>query len=210
MLLILKKIILASKSIDRSEIFKRAGIPFEVFVTNIKEDKFKTKFSNAVDLVKELAKTKILFAKNELLKKKIDAIIIGADTIVLLEGEIIGKAYNEDQAFKILKKLVGKSHKLITGIAITEVQNSKIIVDSDTTIVEFLELSDEEIWQYIKSNEWKGRAGAYSIRDKASLFISKIIGSSSNVIGLPMHRLYEILRKEFGLNLIQIEKSLNF
>jgi len=201
----LKKIILASKSIDRSEIFKRAGIPFELFVTNINEEKFKTKFSNPVELVKELAKAKILFAKNELIKKKINAIIIGADTIVLLEGEIIGKAYNEEEAFKILKKLVGKSHKLITGIAITEIQNSKIIVDSDTTIIEFIELSDEEIWQYIKSNEWKGRAGAYSITDKASLFISKIIGSSSNVIGLPMHKLYEILRTEFGLNLVQFK-----
>lgn len=203
--IILKKIILASKSIDRSEIFKRAGIPFEVFVTNINEEKFKTKFSNAVELVKELAKAKMLFTQNELMKKKIDAIIIAADTIVVLKGEIIGKAYNEEEAFKILKKLVGESHKLITGIAITEIQNPKIIIESDTTIVEFLQLSDEEIWQYIKSNEWKGRAGAYSIRDKASLFIRKINGSSSNVIGLPMHKLYEILKKEFGLNLVQFK-----
>ncbi len=203
--IILKKIILASKSIDRSEIFKRAGIPFEVFVTNINEEKFKTKFSNAVELVKELAKAKMLFTQNELMKKKIDAIIIAADTIVVLKGEIIGKAYNEEEAFKILKKLVGESHKLITGIAITEIQNPKIIIESDTTIVEFLQLSDEEIWQYIKSNEWKGRAGAYSIRDKANLFIRKINGSSSNVIGLPMHKLYEILKKEFGLNLVQFK-----
>ena len=203
--IILKKIILASKSIDRSEIFKRAGIPFDVFVTNINEEKFKTKFSNAVELVKELAKAKMLFTQNELMKKKIDAIIIAADTIVVLKGEIIGKAYNEEEAFKILKKLVGESHKLITGIAITEIQNPKIIIESDTTIVEFLQLSDEEIWQYIKSNEWKGRAGAYSIRDKASLFIRKINGSSSNVIGLPMHKLYEILKKEFGLNLVQFK-----
>ena len=203
MVIFLKKIILASKSIDRSEILKRAMIPFEIFVTNIKEEKFKTKFSNAIELVKELAKAKLLYAKNELMKKKIEAIIIAADTIVLIDEEIIGKAHNEEQAFKILKKLVGKSHKLITGIAITDVQNSKIILDSDITIVEFIELSDEEIWLYIKSNEWKGRAGAYSIRDKASLFISKIIGSSSNVIGLPMHKLYQILRKEFGLNLFQ-------
>ena len=200
--IILKKIILASKSIDRSEIFKRAGIPFEIFVTNINEDKFKTKFSNAVELVKELAKAKMLFTQNELEKKNMDAIIIAADTIVVLRGEIIGKAYNEEEAFKILKKLVGKSHKLITGIAITEIQNPKTIIESDTTIVEFLQLSDEEIWQYIKSNEWKGRAGAYSIRDKASLFIRKINGSSSNVIGLPMHKIYEILRTEFGLNLV--------
>lgn len=202
---ILKKIILASKSIDRSEILKRAGIPFETCITNIDEEKYKTSISNAVELVQELAKAKALFAKNKLSKNNLDAIIIAADTIVELNREIIGKAYHEEQAFKILKKLMGKTHKLITGITITETKNPKIIIDSDTTIVEFLELSDEEIWEYIKTNEWKERAGAYSIMDKASLFINKINGSSSNVIGLPMHKIYKILRKEFGLNLFQIE-----
>ncbi|MFW9989220.1 MAG: Maf family protein [Candidatus Odinarchaeota archaeon] len=197
----MKKIILASKSSDRSEILKRAMIPFEICVTNIKEEKYKTKITNAIELVKELAKVKMLYARDELIKKKVDGIIVAADTIVLFNGEIIGKAHNKEQAFNILKKLVGKSHKLITGIAITDIQKSKIIVDNDTTIVEFLELSDEEIWQYLQTKEWKGRAGAYSIMDKASLFISKIIGSSSNVIGLPMHKLYQILKKEFGLNL---------
>lgn len=202
---ILKKIILASKSIDRSEILKRAGIPFEIFITNIDEEKYKTSVSNAVELVQELAKAKAIFAKNKLSKKNLDAIIIAADTIVELDGEIIGKAHHEEEAFKILKKLMGKTHKLITGITITETKKSKMVVDSDTTIVEFIKLSDEEIWEYIKTNEWKERAGAYSIRDKASLFINKINGSSSNVIGLPMHKIYEILRKEFGLNLFQFE-----
>jgi len=202
---ILKKIILASKSIDRSEILKRAGIPFEIFVTKIDEEKYKTDFSDTAEYVKKLAEAKALYAKNKLLKNNLDAIIIAADTIVELDGEIIGKAHEEEEAFKILKKLMGRTHNLITGIAITETKNPKIILDSDTTVVEFLELSDEEIWQYINTNEWKGRAGAYSIKDKASLFINKIIGSSSNVIGLPTHKLYEILRKDFGLNLFQFE-----
>lgn len=203
---ILKKIILASRSIDRSEILKRAGIPFEVFITNIDEEKYKTSVLNADELVQELAKAKAIFAKKKLSKNNLDAIIIAADTIVEIDGEIIGKAHHEEEAFKILKKLMGKTHKLITGIAITETKNPKIIVDSDTTIVEFLDLTDKEIWDYIKTNEWKERAGAYSIRDKASLFIRKISGSSSNVIGLPMHKIYEILRKEFGLNLLQYER----
>lgn len=201
----MKKIILASKSIDRSEILNRAGIPFETFITKIDEEKYKTDFSDTTEFVKKLAEAKALFAKNKFLKNKLDAIIIAADTIVELDGEIIGKAHKEEEAFKILKKLIGRTHNLITGIAITETKNPKIIIDSDTTMVEFLELSDEEIWQYINTNEWKGRAGAYSIKDKASLFINKIIGSSSNVIGLPMHKLYEILRKDFGLNLFQFE-----
>jgi len=201
----LKKIILASKSTDRSEIFKRASIPFEIFVTNINEEKFKAQFSDPVELVKEIAKEKALFAKNKLLKEGGDSIIIAADTLVELNGEIIGKAHNNNEAFKILKKLMGRAHKLITGIAITAIKNPKIILDSDITIVEFLELSDNEIIEYIKTDEWKGRAGAYSINNRASLFIDKINGSSSNIIGLPMQKLYKILKKEFGLNLFQLK-----
>ena len=203
----MKKIILASKSIDRSELLKKAGIPFEKLVINIDEEKYKAKYSHGNDLVKELAKVKALFAKNKLIKSELNALIVAADTLVILEGEIIGKAQTEEEAFKIIKKLTGRTHELITGIAITETNNPKIVIDSDTTFVQFLKLSDEEIIQYIKTDEWKGRAGAYSINDKASLFIKKINGSSSNVIGLPMHKLYKILRTEFGLNLFHIERA---
>ncbi|MFX1419705.1 MAG: Maf family protein [Promethearchaeota archaeon] len=199
----MKKIILASKSPDRSEILKRAGISFETFITKVDEEKFKKKFSDAHELVKELAKAKVIIAQNNVFDDSSDKIIIAADTVVEIDGEIIGKAQNEEEAFKILKKLIGRTHKLITGIAVIQVKNSKIIIDSDITFVEFLELSDEEIRQYIKTHEWEGRAGAYSISDKASLFINKINGSSSNVNGLPMHKLFEILRKEFKINLFQ-------
>ncbi len=199
----LKKIILASKSVDRSWLLKQAGISFEVIATNIDEEEYKINISDPIELSKELAKAKALFAKNLLIKDDFDCAIIAADTIVELNGEIIGKAENEEHAFEILKKLIGKSHNLITGIAITDTITSKIIVDYDITSVEFLALSDKEIRGYIKTNEWKGRAGAYSIRDKASLFVNKINGSSSNVIGLPMQKLYKILKKEFNVNLFQ-------
>ncbi len=199
----MKKIILASKSIDRSEILKQAGISFEVFVTHVDEEKYKKQISNPNILVKELAKAKAIFARNNISKGENDAIIIAADTIVVLDDEIIGKAQSEEEAFNMLKKLTGRSHELITGIAITETNTLKIIIDSDTTYVDFIELSDKEIMGYVKSNEWKGRAGAYSISDKASLFIEKIEGSSSNVIGFPMHKLFDILRTEFQINLLK-------
>lgn len=201
----MKKIILASKSTDRREILKRIKIPFEILITNINEQKYKTSFTNPIELVKELAKAKALYAKENLLKSKVDAVIIAADTIVECDGDIIGKANNKREAFEILKKLEGKTHNLITGIAITETNNPKILIDSDTTIVEFLDISDEDIWGYINTSEWIGRAGAYSIRDKASLFINKINGSPSNVIGLPMHKVFKIMKNEFGLNLFQTE-----
>lgn len=198
----MKKIILASKSIDRSKILRRARVPFQVLITHVNEDEFKSKISDPVKLVVELARQKALIAKSKLSPQNNNAIIIGADTIVEHQGEIIGKARNENEAFDILKKLQGKGHNLITGIAITEVTSDKMFTDYESTAVKFINLSDEEIWAYIKAGEWRGRAGAYSIRDKASLFVDFIVGSSSNVIGLPLHKVYTILKHEFNINLL--------
>lgn len=197
----MKKIILASKSIDRKKNFNRLNIPFETIITDIDEAYYKGIFSNPVELVKEIAKAKALRAKDLLKNKKMEAIIIAADTIVEFKGKIIGKAKNKAQAFQILKSLINRSHNLITGVAITELNDPKVVVDYDCTIVTFLDISDNEIRNYINTEEWKGRAGAYSIRDRASLFIKEIRGSPSNVIGLPMQKIFEILKKDFGLNL---------
>ena len=194
----MKNIVLASKSLDRRKILKDARVQFEVLITNVDEDKYKKENSNPIELVKQLANAKALKAKEILAQENKDAIIVAADTIVELNGEIIGKAKDEEHAFRILKTLAGKSHNLITGIAVTETYNPKIIMDHDITSVKFLDLTDTEIWGYIKTGEWQGRAGAYSIRERASLFIESIQGSSSNVIGLPMNKMYQILKKEFN------------
>ena len=198
----MRHIVLASKSEDRRKLFNLAKIDFEVLETNVDEEKFKAKFTDPVLLVKKLAEEKALFAKRILHCENKDAIIIAADTIVEYNNNVIGKAKNENHAFEILKKLSGKTHKLISGFAITETRDPKLIIDYDCTEVKFLILSDEEILDYIKSGEWKGRAGAYSIREKASLFIDSIDGSISNVIGLPMQKIYKILKNEFNLNLL--------
>ena len=199
----MKKIILASKSIDRSKILDRLNISFKILEININESDYKDQYSNPIDLVKELAKAKALKAKELLKSEEIGTIIIAADTIVEFDGIIIGKAQNEKEAFQILKSLANRSHNLITGIALTSVDDPKIIVDYDITIVTFLDLSDDDIRNYIKIEEWKGRAGAYSIRDRASLFIKEIRGSPSNVMGLPMQKIFKILKTEFNLNLFE-------
>ena len=200
----MKRIILASKSVDRSKILNRLNISFETLDTNINESNYKDQFSDPIDLVKELAKAKALKAKELLSRDEIGAIIIAADTIVERDGKIIGKAQNDIMAFQILKSLANRSHNLITGIALTRVDDPKIIVDYDITVVTFLDLSDDDIRNYLKSEEWKGRAGAYSIMDRASLFIEEIRGSPSNVIGLPMQKIYKILKSEFNLNLFEL------
>ena len=199
----MKKIILASRSIDRSELFNRLNISFEALNTQINESEYKERISAPIELVKELAKVKVLKAKEMLVNEEKGTVVIAADTIVELNGKIIGKAQNEAEAFQMLKCLVNRSHNLITGIAITEIGDSKIIIDYDITIVTLLDLSDEDIRNYIRIGEWKGRAGAYSSRDRASLFIKEIQGSPSNVIGLPMQKIFEILKKEFNLNLFE-------
>ena len=199
----MKKIILASKSVDRSKILKRLNIRFEILSTDVNENEYKDQYSDPINLVKELAKAKALKAKEMLKSEEIGTIIIAADTIVEFNGKIIGKAKNEKDAFQMLKSLTNRSHNLITGVSLTEVGDSKIIVDHDITIVTFLDLSDEDIRNYIKIEEWKDRAGAYSIMDRASLFIKEIRGSPSNVIGLPMQKIHKILKTEFNLNLFE-------
>ena len=200
----MKRIILASKSVDRYKILNRLNISFETLDTNINESNYKDQYSDPIDLVKELAKAKALKAKELLRSEENGTIIIAADTIVEFNGKIIGKAKNEIEAFQILKSLANRSHNLITGIAITSVDDTKIIIDYDTTVVTFLDLSDDDIRNYLKSEEWKGRAGAYSIRDRASLFVKEIRGSPSNVIGLPMQKIFKILKTEFNLNLFEL------
>ena len=200
----MKSIVLASKSIDRKKILNRAKIPFEVLVTTINEERFKNEISDPVKLVKKLAQAKALSAKEMLANEGKDAIIIAADTIVELNGEIIGKACDKEHAFYILKRLAGKLHNLITGIAVTETYNPTIITDYDCTEVKFLNLTENEIWGYLETEEWKGRAGTYSIREKASLFIESIQGSPSNVIGLPMNKIFRILKEEFNIDLLEI------
>jgi septum formation protein len=199
----MKKIILASKSNDRSKLLNSLNISFEILSTNINESYYKDKYSDPIDLVKELAKAKALKAKQLLKSEEFETIIIAADTIVEFKGKIIGKAQSDTEAFQILKSLSNHSHNLITGIALTRVNDPKIIIDYDTTIVTFLDLSDDDIRNYLNIEEWRGRAGAYSIRDRASLFIKEIRGSPSNVIGLPMHKIFKILKTEFNVNLFE-------
>ncbi|MGV9171319.1 MAG: nucleoside triphosphate pyrophosphatase [Promethearchaeia archaeon] len=195
---------LASQSIDRKKLFQRIRIPFEVNVSNINENKYKKQITDPIKLVKVLAKQKALDVKQRIQEDQ-KALIVAADTIVEYKGRIIGKAHDKQEAFQILKKLMGKEHRLITGIGIAHSQKHEILTDYDITKVTFLALEEKQIWHYIASNEWKGRAGAYSIRDRASLFIEKIEGSPSNVIGFPMHKLYNLIKSNYHIDLLSFD-----
>jgi septum formation protein len=200
------KIVLASKSIDRRKILHRLGIQFEVLKTNVDEETYKGKISNPIELSMKLAELKATKANNLLKNKNDDYLIIAADTIVECKGKIIGKAKSKDQAFEILKTLNNNTHYLITGIAISQTRTTKIIRDHEITKVTFMTLSDYEIQTYIDFDEWQGRAGAYSIMDKASILIKKINGSFSNIVGLPMNKVFQILKNDFDINILSLLK----
>lgn len=205
----IKKIILASGSRDRKQILELLKIPFEIIVSDYNEDKSIKLVPT--DLSIFLANGKLNAVKDKIENDKkfsylIDPgyIIIAADTIVSFNNTVIGKAKDKDDAFRILKSFSGEKHELITGTVLYDSESGQTVEFSDTTEVEFENLSDNEVLSYLNnSEEYKGRAGAYSLRERAGLFIKSINGSPSNVIGLPVDKIYQNL-KNFGVNLLEI------
>ncbi len=122
-----------------------------------------------------------------------DEIILGADTVVAYDNQIFGKPHDDKDAYRMLKILSGKTHQVYTGIAV--IKNGHVWHDVSSTDVTMSELSDTEILNYIKSGEPTDKAGAYAIQGLASVFIEKINGSYSNVVGLPLNCLYNLLKK---------------
>src|SRR5271157_1501077 len=189
-----KRIILASGSPDRKKLLKAIGLNFEVMPSDYEEDQ--TLSTDPLELVSILARGKAENVAEKLKAEDADAIVIAGDTVVAFEGQIFGKARHNHEAFHFLQQLTGHTHQLITGGCVIDVQSGQREEFVDTTDVTFAPLTDEEIWQYLEFNdEYRGRAGAYSLQDRASLFITSISGSPTNVIGLPIAKLREALLK---------------
>jgi septum formation protein len=190
------KLILASASERRIELLKRITEKFEVIVSNFDEDKVELK-GNITDYVMELSKGK---AKNVADSINYDAIIIGCDTLVAIDNEILGKPSSEEDAFHMLNKLSGKEHKVYSGITIINTTNNELIQDYVVTKVKFSNLLKDDILKYVKSGETMDKAGAYGIQGYAGTFVEKIEGCYYSVVGLPLNKLNKMLR-EMGINL---------
>lgn len=190
------KLILASNSPRRKELLTNLGVKFDVVakeVDEIKEvdyDPYKLACENAFRKAQA-----VLTDINE------ESIIIAADTIVYHQG-ILGKPANEGEAYDMLKSLSATVHEVITAFAVVEYPSNKKILSSETTKVYFKELNHDEIMSYIRSGEPMDKAGAYGIQGKASLFVEKIEGDYFNVVGLPLFKIEETLRKEFEKSLL--------
>ncbi len=176
------KLVLASKSPRRSEILKNAGFDFTVRVADA--DETIPDGTKPEDAVVFLAARKAMAVE-----RAEDETVLGADTIVVLDGKILGKPKNKDDAFNILKSLSGRVHSVFTGVCIIE--KGRSMTFAEETQVEFLSLTDDEINTYIDTNEPYDKAGAYGIQGIASKFVRRINGDYFNVVGLPISTIYE-------------------
>ncbi len=183
--------ILASASPRRKKLLTEAGYKFTVVQPDIDESAFPAKGIEACEYAERLALAK---AKS-VAEKYPDSLVIGADTVVDFQGQIIGKPANAKEAEQITKKLFSRPHKVITGIAIVRLSNGIELSESDTTTIYPKKLTTEQIARHIKSETWRDKAGAYSIKENGDEFIERIQGSLTNVMGLPMELLEQLLKR---------------
>ena len=181
-----KPIILASRSPRRSELLELAHIPFICEPSDIEE--VMDENLPLLERISELAYQKAL----PIFDKHPEEIVLGADSIVYIDGEVIGKPKDEQDARRILHLLSGRAHQVTTGVAI--VSKDEVIKFSQTSDVLFYELDEEEIEDYIASQEWQGKAGGYAIQGYACRFIKAIQGDYSNIVGLPVAMFYHHLK----------------
>lgn len=183
----MKHIILASASPRRKEILELADLKFDVMPSDAQEITTKTAPN---EVVMELASLK---AKDIYKKSEKQSMIVGADTVVAYQGQILGKPTDEAEAKRMLTMLSGQTHEVYTGVCVIEDGKTKTFYEE--TKVTFYEISDEQIDHYIKTGEPMDKAGSYGIQGKAAVFIKGIEGDYYNVVGFPIARFLQEITK---------------
>ena len=187
----LPTLILASQSPRRRELLEEAGFKFEVVLSSVKEiiDPSLSPRDNALKLAKEKALN---------VTTQVQGVVLAADTIVVLDKEIIGKPRDEEDAIAILTKLSKKIHEVITAFTVYDTKMKKGTSKAVSTHVKFKKISEQQIKDYVKQFKPFDKAGAYAIQESEGSFIEKIEGSFTNVMGLPIDEVTEILA-EYGI-----------
>jgi septum formation protein len=181
----LPRLVLASQSPRRAELLRAAGIDFDVRPGDVDES------VRAGETAHEYVQ-RVAVAKAHAVARDAAEIILAADTTVVVEGEILGKPADAADAARMLRRLAGRSHEVLTGVCL--LRAGIVSTRVAATTVAFLPMSEEEIAWYVASGEPMDKAGAYGIQGLASRFISRIDGSYTNVVGLPVAVVYELLR----------------
>ena len=188
-------IILASNSPRRREILENAKVRFSVKGSHINE--IIKDNESPEETVMRLAYEKAL----DISKDNKDALVIGADTIVVINDTILGKPKDEQQAYDMIKLLSGKTHYVITGFALINLSLEKKVIDYEISKVTFKELSNECIKDYIQTKESLDKAGAYGIQGYGALLVKNIEGDYFNIVGLPISKMSDCLKNHFNINL---------
>lgn len=181
------KLILASSSPRRKQLLNMAGLHFDILASEI--DEHIQANQKPEEMVQSLAYQKA----KEVQRKHRDAYVIGADTIVVHEGQALGKPKTKQEAFEMLNRLSGQTHEVFTGVAILSPEKETVF--AERTAVTFWDMTKEEIWEYIETGEPMDKAGAYGIQGKGALFVKQIVGDYFSVVGLPLSRTIRELKK---------------
>ena len=184
------KLILASQSPRRRDLLEQAGIDFSVIPSNF--DESSVKLSSPDVYVRQLAESKA----RDISEQYPASWVIGADTIVFIDGTILGKPGSESEARTMLKSLSGKTHQVLTGYCVCCQGSDRFFSDAVKTDVRFKKLTEKEIDWYINSGEPFGKAGAYAIQGIGAFLVKRIDGSYTNVVGLPICEVVELLINE--------------
>ncbi|MDR2101133.1 MAG: Maf family protein [Treponema sp.] len=186
----MEPIILASGSLRRQEYFRLLGLPFNIMPSQI--DETYEEGLSPREIAENLAVRKVNKII-ELLKGQTPPWICGADTVISLDGHIFGKPLDRDDAQRMLLKIQGRDHEVVTAVALFNGKEKSLDCRSVTSIVSFAPLRESEIEWYLNTGEWQGVAGAYKIQGLANCFVSSIKGSFSAIVGLPLHEFYVML-----------------
>jgi len=183
------QLILASKSPRREELLRRAGFSFETRASHVDEIRHagETAEEFTCRIAGDKARAVAAFAQP-------GDLVLGADTVVVVDGQILGKPASSDDAERMLGQLAGRTHRVITGVCLIVGPDRVEALKSEVTLVTFAPLDEQEIRDYVQSGEPMDKAGAYAIQGLASKFVTRIEGSYSNVVGLPIHLVNEILK----------------
>jgi septum formation protein len=186
------KLILASASPRRSEILDRLGLIFEIRPVDI--DESPRPGEPAEDYVDRLAHEKAQACGAD------EGIVIAADTVVLVDGKILGKPLDQLDAERMLASLSGRRHEVLTAVAVRNIARNRILAGLERSMVSIANLSDEEVFWYVATGEPLDKAGSYAIQGVGALFVTAVEGNYSNVVGLPLPLLYRLL-SELGYDL---------
>jgi nucleoside triphosphate pyrophosphatase len=191
------EIVLASASPRRAELLRQIGLSFSIQPSTLDEDR--PDLAASMDVPEELASRLALAKAREVAARLGRGLVVGADTLVVCEGSILGKPRDDDEALAFLSRLAGRNHRVVTGVAVVDAETGRDEAAVQVTTVQMRAFGREEAAVYVATGEPRDKAGAYGIQGCGALLVEAIAGDYSTVVGLPLTTLAGLLRR-FGLD----------